>query len=223
MYNRAELKSSDHRPVFALFKTVVWVVDGPKRDALARLLLENVTSTSGDENPDERLAALPLHLSANNCGCLRSASEFCDLRDYPVPPPSSEDNAWWDRPGPYPLSFYRPIFHSLVFHRPSKPRSNSPPKWCLCCYGSGRGTGPVDESVRFTLGFSVVVFPFVIRRRAAHCCSAGPFDPCSGGGTRNREKTASITFTSEQAFIVSCRRVSYRPTCTAFPVLNRLA
>ena len=220
MYNRAELKSSDHRPVFALFKTVVGVVDGPKRDALARLLLENVTSISSDENPDERLAALTLHPSANNCGCLRSTSEFCDLRDYPVPPPSSEDNAWWDRPGLYPFSSRRHIFHSPVFHRPSKPLSNSPSKWCLYCYGRGGGTVPVDESVRFTLGFSVVIFPFVIRRRAAHCCSAGPFDPCSDGGTHDREKTTSVTVASEQALIVSRRRVSYRPACATFPVLN---
>ncbi|KAF9780045.1 inositol polyphosphate phosphatase [Thelephora terrestris] len=81
VYNRAELKSSDHRPVFALFRTVVWVVDQVKQDALARLLLENVTSTSNDEKLDEKLAALTLHPSTND-----------------LPPPSSEDTAWWDRP-----------------------------------------------------------------------------------------------------------------------------
>ncbi|KAF9651242.1 inositol polyphosphate phosphatase [Thelephora ganbajun] len=82
VYSRAELKSSDHRPVFALFRTVVWIVDRPKRDALARLLLENVTSTPNDEKLDEKLAALTLHPSTHD-----------------LPPPSSEDNAWWDRPG----------------------------------------------------------------------------------------------------------------------------
>jgi len=81
VYNRAELKSSDHRPVFALFRAVVWIIDRVKQDALARLLLDNVTSTSNGEKLDEKLAALALRPSAND-----------------LPPPSSEDNAWWDRP-----------------------------------------------------------------------------------------------------------------------------
>lgn len=69
MYNRAELKSSDHRPVFALFRTMVWIVDRVKQDALARLLLENVTSTSNDEKLDEKLAALTLQPLTNDCVC----------------------------------------------------------------------------------------------------------------------------------------------------------
>jgi hypothetical protein len=44
-------------------------VDRAKRDALARLLLENVTSTSAGEKLDEKLAALTLHPSANDCAC----------------------------------------------------------------------------------------------------------------------------------------------------------
>lgn len=82
VYSRAELKSSDHKPVFAIFRTTVWIVDRVKQDALARLLLENVTSTSNGEKLDEKLAALTLHPSVND-----------------LPPPSSEDGAWWDRPG----------------------------------------------------------------------------------------------------------------------------
>jgi len=80
-YNRAELRGSDHRPVFALFRAMVWIVDQAKRDGLARLLLENVTSTSADEKLDEKLAALTLHPSVAD-----------------LPPPSSEDHAWWDHP-----------------------------------------------------------------------------------------------------------------------------
>ena len=69
MYNRAELKSSDHRPVFALFRTVVGIVDRVKQGALARLLLENVTSTSNDEKLDEKLAALTLQPPTNDRVC----------------------------------------------------------------------------------------------------------------------------------------------------------
>ena len=101
MYNRAELKSSDHRPVFALFRTVVWIVDRVKQDALARLLLENVTSTSNDEKLDEKLAALALRPSANDCACFNPVPRSHDSMNHPVPPPSSEDNAWWDGPGMY--------------------------------------------------------------------------------------------------------------------------
>ena len=101
MYNRAELRSSDHRPVFALFRTIVWIVDRAKRDSLARLLLENVTSTSADEKLDEKLAALTLHPQINDRAFFKSVLRLYDLIDYPVPPPSSEDHTWWDGPGTY--------------------------------------------------------------------------------------------------------------------------
>jgi len=42
------------------------MVDQAKRDALARLLFENVTSTSDDEKLDDKLAALTMHTSTNN-------------------------------------------------------------------------------------------------------------------------------------------------------------
>ena len=76
-------------------------MDRAKRDALARLLLENVTSTSADEKLDEKLAVLTLHPQINDCVFSNSVLEFHDLIDYPVPPPSSEDHTWWDGPGTY--------------------------------------------------------------------------------------------------------------------------
>lgn len=46
---------------------MVWIVDRVKQDALARLLLENVTSTSGGERLDEKLAALTLQPLMDDC------------------------------------------------------------------------------------------------------------------------------------------------------------
>jgi hypothetical protein len=79
---RAELESSGHRPVFALLRTVVWIVDRAKRDALARLLLGNVTSASAGEKLVEKLVALTLHPPANDCACLNTVLGFRDLMEY---------------------------------------------------------------------------------------------------------------------------------------------
>lgn len=164
MYNRAELRSSDHRPVFALFRTTVWVVDQAKRDALARLLLENVTSTSNGEKLDEKLAALTLHPSIDDREYFDSTLEFFDLTQRPVPPPSSEDNAWWDHPGTYHhISCRAFFFYSPASPRPLKFPFNRSPKWHLCCYGSGRGAVPGGKPIRLTLGFPIIIFPFTIR------------------------------------------------------------
>lgn len=206
MYNRAELRSSDHRPVFALFRTTVWVVDQAKRDALARLLLENVTSTSNGEKLDEKLAALTLHPTIDDREYFGSALEFFGLTQCPVPPPSSEDNAWWDRPGTYHHTSCRGIFHSSAFHRPLESPLNRSSKRRLCRYGSGRGAVSGGKPIRLTLGFPIIIFPFIIRRRAVHRGSTGSTNPCPGCCTCNREETASITFASEQDFIESCGR-----------------
>ncbi|KAM5535531.1 hypothetical protein V8D89_010868 [Ganoderma adspersum] len=79
VYSRAELKSSDHRPVFALFRAEVRIIDHAKRAALQKLLLENVTTTAPGEKLDEKLASLAF------------SSEERDL-----PPPSTDEHAWWD-------------------------------------------------------------------------------------------------------------------------------
>ncbi|EMD40920.1 hypothetical protein CERSUDRAFT_111503 [Gelatoporia subvermispora B] len=79
VYSRAELKSSDHRPVFAIFRAEVRIIDHDKRADLSRLLLESVTSTAPGERLDEKLASMAF------------PSEVPDL-----PPPSSDDSAWWE-------------------------------------------------------------------------------------------------------------------------------
>ncbi|KAI0065841.1 DNase I-like protein [Artomyces pyxidatus] len=80
VYSRAELRGSDHRPVYAAFRATVHIIDSAKKEALSRLLLENVTSTAPGEKLDEKLAALT----------------FSSTHD--LPPPSSDTEAWWSSP-----------------------------------------------------------------------------------------------------------------------------
>ncbi|KAH9844079.1 DNase I-like protein [Rhodofomes roseus] len=80
-YSRAELKSSDHRPVFALFRAEIRIIDHARRDALSRLLLESVTASGPGEKLDEKLAEMT----------------FGDDTDK-LPAPSTDDAAWWDDP-----------------------------------------------------------------------------------------------------------------------------
>ncbi|EPQ59096.1 DNase I-like protein [Gloeophyllum trabeum ATCC 11539] len=81
VYSRAELRSSDHRPVFAVFRAEIRIIDSIKRAALSRMLLDSVTSTAPGEKLDEKLASLTFHQD-----------------DTDLPPPSSDDAAWWDSP-----------------------------------------------------------------------------------------------------------------------------
>jgi len=81
VYSRAELKGSDHRPVFAIFRAEVRIVDPVKKAALSKMLLQGVSSALPDEKLDEKLVALRLHDPSAN-----------------LPPPSSDEQAWWDSP-----------------------------------------------------------------------------------------------------------------------------
>lgn len=80
VYSRAELKGSDHRPVYAAFRATVHVIDHEKKAILGRLLAESVASTAPGETLDEKLAALT----------------FSHPDDLPLP--SSETEAWWETP-----------------------------------------------------------------------------------------------------------------------------
>ncbi|KAJ8473729.1 hypothetical protein ONZ45_g16188 [Pleurotus djamor] len=117
VYSRAELKGSDHRPVYAIFRCDVRVVDTLKKSALSRLLLESVTSTEPGEKLDEKLAKLSL-------------PSYTEL-----PPPSSDDAAWWDSPdhphGVVPLAELRKVQSRSrhapnPFDIPDSPISESP-------------------------------------------------------------------------------------------------
>ncbi|KAJ7180325.1 inositol polyphosphate phosphatase [Mycena crocata] len=81
VYSRAELKGSDHKPVFGIFRAAIRIIDVAKRTALSQLLLKSVTSTAPGEKLDDKLAALAL------------PTTFGDL-----PPPSSDEAAWWNGP-----------------------------------------------------------------------------------------------------------------------------
>ncbi|KAJ7284044.1 inositol polyphosphate phosphatase [Mycena rebaudengoi] len=66
VYSRAELKGSDHKPVFGIFRAAIRTIDVAKRAVLSRMLLQSAL-------------ALP--------------ATFNDL-----PPPSSDEAAWWNGP-----------------------------------------------------------------------------------------------------------------------------
>jgi len=80
-YDRAELKSSDHRPVFAVLRAKARSIDKVKRDALSRMLFEESRQTVLGEKLEEKLAAISLNSTSVS-----------------MPPPSSDELAWWDTP-----------------------------------------------------------------------------------------------------------------------------
>ncbi|QRV87863.1 hypothetical protein RhiJN_15881 [Ceratobasidium sp. AG-Ba] len=57
-YFRAELKQSDHRPVYAIFHATARAIDTTKKNALQAQILASLTSTGPNESLDQKLAAL---------------------------------------------------------------------------------------------------------------------------------------------------------------------
>ncbi|KAJ4465875.1 inositol polyphosphate phosphatase [Lentinula lateritia] len=82
-YSRAELKGSDHKPVFAVFRPSIRIIDPVKRAALSRLLLDSVLHTEPGEKLDDKLASMVLPE---------------DFHSNELPPPSSDEQTWWDTP-----------------------------------------------------------------------------------------------------------------------------
>ncbi|PPR04035.1 hypothetical protein CVT24_010610 [Panaeolus cyanescens] len=81
IYSRSELRGSDHKPVFAIFRVEVRIIDPVKKAALSRILMENVISTGPGEKLDEKLANLTLPEDIDG-----------------LPPPSTDEKAWWEIP-----------------------------------------------------------------------------------------------------------------------------
>ncbi|KAF8639783.1 hypothetical protein AX17_001043 [Amanita inopinata Kibby_2008] len=82
-YSRAELRGSDHRPVYAIFRAEVRTIDALKRANLARLLLDTVTSAKLAGQLSDQLILMSLKATPDTIQ---------------LPQPSSDESAWWNCP-----------------------------------------------------------------------------------------------------------------------------
>lgn len=96
-YSRAELKSSDHRPVYALFRAEVRIIDHAKKAALQKQLLKTITATGVGEKLDEKLTSIHLHAP--------------DISDLP-PPSSGAADDWWNGAG-HPNGVFHPSTYDM--------------------------------------------------------------------------------------------------------------
>ncbi|BGP37915.1 Inositol-1,4,5-trisphosphate 5-phosphatase 1 [Rhodotorula kratochvilovae] len=83
-YQRAELRTSDHRPVYALFRARIRTVDQSKRAALRKQLLQELLAHPPEETLDDKLSRLTVGTAVG------SSKE--------LPPPSDDEQAWWNEP-----------------------------------------------------------------------------------------------------------------------------
>jgi len=92
--------------VFAVFRPNVRIINTAKRAALSRLLLDSVLHTAPGEKLDDKLASMVLPE---------------DFLSGELPPPSSDEDAWWDTPdlpnGILPIS----SFTSLSYRHSKNP------------------------------------------------------------------------------------------------------
>ncbi|KAG9002050.1 inositol polyphosphate 5-phosphatase [Tulasnella sp. JGI-2019a] len=115
VYARAELRGSDHRPVYGVFEAEVLRIDVTRRDALQKAILQNVTSTDAGERLDDKLMDTMLG----------------DDEEVDYPPPSSADNRWWDVLDQQPQGLLVPDtaaypgYSSNPFDAPDSPSTSS--------------------------------------------------------------------------------------------------
>lgn len=88
LYDRAELLTSDHRPVFALFQAEARLYDNEKRDALRKQLVIKYKSIQSQNSE--------LILPSSSVGEQENTSEGY-LTDE-LPEPSNTQSAWWNDP-----------------------------------------------------------------------------------------------------------------------------
>ncbi|BGP30041.1 Inositol-1,4,5-trisphosphate 5-phosphatase 1 [Rhodotorula toruloides] len=80
-YSRAELRMSDHRPVYAIFRARIRTVDQAKRAALRKELLQDLIANPPEDALEKQLSQIDL----NGTKTPRR-----------LPPPSDDQQAWWN-------------------------------------------------------------------------------------------------------------------------------
>jgi hypothetical protein len=74
-------------------------VDEAKKASIAKMLADNVVVTAPGEKLDEKLARLTFPIEASDDRACFATRPVQYLTRCLVPPPSSEENAWWNKPG----------------------------------------------------------------------------------------------------------------------------
>ncbi|GAA5989221.1 hypothetical protein JCM10908_001213 [Rhodotorula pacifica] len=82
-YQRAELRTSDHRPVYALFRSKIRTVNSARRAAVRKELLQKLLAHSPHESLDAKLSRVAIS------GGEKPARSR-------LPPPSTDQQAWWN-------------------------------------------------------------------------------------------------------------------------------
>ncbi|SGY72918.1 BQ5605_C005g03230 [Microbotryum silenes-dioicae] len=98
-YQRAELKASDHRPVYAIFKAQIRSIDHFIRATLRKQLSEEIMAVDKGDTLDDKLRKLTTRDSETPAEPLL-VDGLVPARSKGFPPPSDDKQAWWnDRDG----------------------------------------------------------------------------------------------------------------------------
>ncbi|KAJ3349116.1 hypothetical protein GGF32_005792, partial [Allomyces javanicus] len=95
VYKRAELLVSDHKPVLALFRTPVTVVDHAKKQALYQDLLRGMTGGGAAANPFRAILAAQQTQQQTREAQLISFDDDGGTRRLPPPSTDTSSEPWW--------------------------------------------------------------------------------------------------------------------------------
>ncbi|PWN50510.1 hypothetical protein IE53DRAFT_368846 [Violaceomyces palustris] len=93
-YYRAELKTSDHRPVYSCFTAKVRTFDEVKKNEIKRQLMMERRRSGGNRNevfPPNGFAHHAVARGVEGCSDEEASSDDPDL-----PPPSTDERKWWE-------------------------------------------------------------------------------------------------------------------------------
>ncbi len=76
-YNRADLRTSDHRPVFAIFDATIREVDHAKKDAIAKEIMRSIRQKGSTGKMDEKIEKV-MNGSPGNVGSLVNQMTKCE-------------------------------------------------------------------------------------------------------------------------------------------------